>query len=38
MDTDLQQYTVAEVTKGFVYNELEGKVVTGALRTGLSFV
>ena len=25
MDTDLKQYTVAEVTKGFVPSELEGK-------------
>ena len=25
MDTRLKQYTVAEVTKGFVYNELEGE-------------
>lgn len=29
MDTDLQQFTVAEVTKGFVYNELEGKGLFG---------
>lgn len=29
MDTDLQQYTVADVTKGFVYNELEGKGLFG---------
>ena len=29
MDTDLKQYTVAEVTKGFVYNELEGKGLFG---------
>lgn len=29
MDTDLRQYTVAEVTKGFVYNELEGKGLFG---------
>lgn len=29
MDTDLQQHTVADVTKGFVYNELEGKGLFG---------
>lgn len=29
MDTDLKQYTVAEITKGFVYNELEGKGLFG---------
>lgn len=29
MDTDLKQYTVADVTKGFVYNELEGKGLFG---------
>ena len=29
MDTDLKQFTVAEVTKGFVYNELEGKGLFG---------
>ena len=29
MDTDLKQYTVAEVTKGFVYNELEAKGLYG---------
>ena len=29
MDTDLEQYTVAEVIKGFVYNELEGKGLFG---------
>ena len=29
MDTDLRQFTVAEVTKGFVYNELEGKGLFG---------
>lgn len=29
METDLKQYTVAEVTKGFVYNELEGKGLFG---------
>lgn len=29
METDLHQYTVAEVTKGFVYNELEGKGLFG---------
>lgn len=29
MDTDLKQHTVAEVTKGFVYNELEGKGLFG---------
>lgn len=29
MDTDLKEYTVAEVTKGFVYNELEGKGLFG---------
>ncbi|RCS91859.1 DUF262 domain-containing protein [Brevibacterium aurantiacum] len=29
MDTDLHQYTVAEVTKGFVYNELEAKGLFG---------
>lgn len=29
MDTDLKKYTVAEVTKGFVYNELEGKGLFG---------
>lgn len=29
MDTDLQHYTAAEITKGFVYNELEGKGLFG---------
>ena len=29
MKTQLEQYTVAEVTKGFVYNELEGKGLFG---------
>lgn len=29
MDTDLRKYTVAQVTKGFVYNELEGKGLFG---------
>lgn len=29
MDTELRRYTVAEVTKGFVYNELEGKGLFG---------
>jgi len=29
MDTELNQYTVAAVTKGFVYNELEGKGLFG---------
>jgi hypothetical protein len=29
MDTELKRYTVAEVTKGFVYNELEGKGLFG---------
>ena len=29
MKTDLKQYTVAEVTKGFVFNELEGKGLFG---------
>ncbi len=29
MDTNLKQYTVAEVVKGFVYNELEGKGLFG---------
>lgn len=29
MDTTLKQYTVAEVTKGFVYNEFEGKGLFG---------
>lgn len=29
METTLKQYTVAEVTKGFVYNELEGKGLFG---------
>lgn len=29
MDTDLKQFTVAEITKGFVYNELEGKGLFG---------
>ena len=29
MDTDLKKYTVAEVTKGFVYNELEAKGLFG---------
>ena len=29
MDTDLKQYTVAEVTKGFVYNEVEAKGLFG---------
>lgn len=29
MDTDLKTYTLAEVTKGFVYNELEGKGLFG---------
>ena len=29
MDTDLKTYTLAEVAKGFVYNELEGKCLFG---------
>lgn len=29
MKTDLKQYTVRDVTKGFVYNELEGKGLFG---------
>lgn len=29
MDTDLKKYTVAEVTEGFVYNELEAKGLYG---------
>lgn len=29
METDLNQYSVAEVVKGFVYNELEGKGLFG---------
>lgn len=29
MDTDLKHYTVAQVTEGFVYNELEGKGLFG---------
>ena len=29
MDTDLKQLTWAEITKGFVYNELEGKGLFG---------
>lgn len=29
MDTDLHQYTIAEVTKGFVYNEFEAKGLFG---------
>ncbi|QUL78045.1 DUF262 domain-containing protein [Brevibacterium sp. SMBL_HHYL_HB1] len=29
MDTDLHQYSVEEVTRGFVYNELEGKGLFG---------
>lgn len=29
METDLRKYTVAEITKGFVYNELEGKGLFG---------
>lgn len=29
MDTDLRKHTVAEITKGFVYNELEGKGLFG---------
>jgi len=29
MDTTLKQYTVAQVTNGFVYNELEGKGLFG---------
>lgn len=29
METDLRKYTVAEVTKGFVYNKLEGKGLFG---------
>lgn len=29
MDTDLKHYTVTEVTKGFVYNELENKGLFG---------
>lgn len=29
MDTELKQYTVAEITKGFVYNELEAKGLYG---------
>lgn len=29
MDTELRELTVAEVTKGFVYNELEGKGLFG---------
>ena len=29
MDTNLRQFTVAEVTKGFVYNELEAKGLYG---------
>lgn len=29
MDTDLRKYSVADVTKGFVYNELEGKGLFG---------
>lgn len=29
METELRQYTVAEVIKGFVYNELEGKGLFG---------
>ena len=29
MDTDLKQFTVAEVTEGFVYNEFEGKGLFG---------
>lgn len=29
METNLKQYTVAEVVKGFVYNELEGKGLFG---------
>jgi hypothetical protein len=29
MDTDLRQYTVEEVVKGFVFNELEGKGLFG---------
>lgn len=29
MDTELKQYTVAEVTKGFVYNEIEAKGLYG---------
>lgn len=29
MDTDLKQYSVAQVTKGFVFNEFEGKGLYG---------
>lgn len=29
METKLEQYTVAEITKGFVYNEVEGKGLYG---------
>lgn len=29
MKTDLKAYTVAEVTKSFVYNEFEGKGLFG---------
>lgn len=29
METDLKRYTVEEITKGFVYNELEGKGLFG---------
>ena len=29
MKTDLKQYTVKEVTEGFVYNEFEGKGLYG---------
>ncbi|WP_297830433.1 DUF262 domain-containing protein [Thermomonas sp.] len=29
MDTELKRYTVAEITKGFFYNELEGKGLYG---------
>lgn len=29
METELRQYTVAQVVKGFVYNELEAKGLYG---------
>jgi len=29
VDTDLKQYSVAQVTKGFVFNEFEGKGLYG---------
>jgi len=33
MKTDLKQYTVKEVTEGFVYNEFEGKGLYGLAGT-----